>query len=551
MNRIGVKVVALVISLSLFLLACEKDIAKRGSGKKVTINFTVDRGDYGLDRQITRSEKRNDLKAETVYISLNDSCFLAATLMPEPTEDLRDSAPFAPGQKIRFVAYDGATEEDSAIYTWDGGKFVPDEDPLGVESDNGVTYHFVAYSFFGDPEAEPDEEDVEAEILPAQDLVWGEKDQEIHNTFTGRTVPILMKHKFSRVRVQVDASTIWDATITDVEGVVIAGGKKADLTVRTGTLAASSAMGSDVTATLEEWVSIDDEKAILSDDVVFYPSLTKVTIESLDIEIEGVPYPTIENIELPFSNTLTANTSYTVVVDIRANRWAYSNIYWDGSLNSGTGGLTFDKKRTNPSHEDYQGVFFKWGSLTGISPVDLYYPILYIPPIHAENWISSLRIGGGSSLVWQYIPYNLYEAIPSITPYNFYTGDICSYLDNAWRIPDESDIFARVLIIGAYDTGSDPNDETGRGSMGSGGVAISFPLSGSVFLPASGRRDHSWGELSGVGNECFYWTREEDRRWGLSAATFGFTYYNSSYTRDILDQEYGLPVRCIRKLPGE
>jgi hypothetical protein len=543
-----VKAAALIIGLPLFLLSCEKDLGERGSGKKVTINFTVSNEGYGADQQIMKSAGAKEAKPETVYIPLNNNYFMAATLTPEPAEEVRATAEFAIGQKMRFVAYDGAVEDDSAIYTWDGSKFVPDGEPLGVEPDNGVTYHFVAYSFFGDPLTEPDDEDVEEEILPAQDVVWGEKNQKIYDTFADRTVEIEMKHKFSRVRVKVDASSITDAQVTDVSGVVIAGGKKANLTVATGSLAASSAAGADVTATMTNWVSVDGGKARLSGYKVFYPSLTTITLATLDLEIDEVPLP-LTNKSVTFSQTLAANTSYTVTVDVRANRWAWSNIYWTVSA------LTFD--RTNQGNQNYQGVFFKWGSLVGISPVGTD-PILYIPPVGGGSWDSSHKMKD-HNLPWATV--GSWANMPHTTTSNSagygqggnylylnpdfsnYKGDICNYIDNAWRMPNSGEFYGTVSSYSfAY---SDPENATGRGSMGSDGATVNF-VYGIRFFSASGQRFDTGP--SNVGGSGEYGTGSTDSGGGaymLHSGGISLTIYSGSRG------ERANAVRCIKKLPTD
>jgi hypothetical protein len=566
MNKLGVRAAMLVISLSPFLFSCEKEISTRGSGKKVDIIVSVNNSDYESDYSILRSQEKKKMEAETVHIPLNDNYFLAATLRAEPVEELRGEAEFAPNQKIRFMAFDGATEVGSAIYTWNGSRFVPDDEPLGVESDNDVVYHFVAYSFFGDPTAEPDDEDVEEGILPAQDLVWGEKDQKIYDNEADRTVSIVMKHQFSRVQAMVDASTIEDAQVTGVSGVVIAGGKKADLTVRTGSVAASSATGADVTAALENWTSEDGGKARLSGYKVFYPSLTTITFATLDITIGEIPLAQLTNQSVTFAQTLLANTNYRVVLDVRENRWAHSNIYWDDALNSGAGGLTFDKKRTNPSHADYQGVFFKWGSLVGISPVgDNTNAGLFIPDnIASRTWdatknLSSTNTPWGSaglndvpSLIGPGVgtvldtENHLYNLSDDET-YATFTGDICKYLGgDDWRLPTRGvDLvyFASTEFISGlpFETGNNPNDVSGQGSIGSA-AGLTYTAYGSVFFPASGYQHGNVGSdgLYYVGNRAY--TADQYP---------AFTFDQSSISWNDFGPSMALSVRCIKKLPTD
>jgi hypothetical protein len=572
MNRIGVKAAALLVGLPLFLWACEKDLGERGSGKKVTINFTVSNGEYGEDQEILKDAGAKEAKPETVYMSLNDNYFMAVTLTPEPAEEVRATAAFATNQKIRFVAYNGVSEVGSAIYTWNGSRFIPDDEPLGVEPDNEVMYRFVAYSFFGDPLTEPDDGDVEEGISPSQDVVWGSKDQKIYNNETSRTVPILMKHKFSRVQVKVDASSI-DAQVTNVSGVVIAGGKKADLTVRTGAMAASSAAGSDVTAAMTNWVSVDGGKARQSDCVVFYPSLTTITLAAVDLEIEGVPLP-LTNKSVTFAQALATNTSYTVVVDVRANRWAYSNVYWDDVNKE----MKFDKWATpeaiaaNSSH--YQGVFFKWGSLIGISPVggtaaaNVGDVAVYIPNVSARTWDDTKTIsnlGGYASIkhngtTLQTVPYTYRysNALLDFPNYGDYIGDICNYIDGAWRIANSLDYgngsdeyygpsnYIDIIFSAGPSTTTDPG---GKNLMGNAGVTY-VSDTGTAFLPTTGYRHYlTSGVLGEVGVVGCYWTGTGYHTTSMARRIY---FYSDDVHSDVADyRECATPVRCIKKLPGE
>jgi hypothetical protein len=72
-----------------------------------------------------------------------------------------------------------------------------------------------------------------------------------------------------------------------------------------------------------------------------------------------------------FNKKLLPGRSYTLTVKFDELVWAASNVYWEtvASGDKAPGYLTFDKVITEtPYNQGYQGVFFKWGSLVGISP---------------------------------------------------------------------------------------------------------------------------------------------------------------------------------------
>jgi hypothetical protein len=421
---------------------------------------------------------------------------------------------------------------------------VPDGDPLGVEAD-GTNYHFVAYSFFGDPMEEPYVEDIE----PFQDFVWGEKDQPVYDNETSRTVSILMRHKFSRVRVRVDASTISDAEITDIDNVVIAGGKEVTMVAKTG---AVDSYGADATATLENWVSENNDKAMLSDYAVFCPSLTTITVGTLDLEIDGDPLP-LTNKSVTFSQTLAANTSYTVVVDVRANRWAWSNIYWVAT-SATEGYMTFDRTLVDVEHQYYQGIFFKWGSLIGFSRWK--HTHLYVPNVNTETWEGPKTPTEAGWIDNNDVPYNTDYAGTAgsylYTHNNFsaYTGDICNYIDDDWRIPSggEFEVTNHSFVAGSVVSGY--ADGTGIITAGTRYAGAS----GFAFFPSTGML---WENptIYQEGYRGIYWTGSPRydtlAGWLLADVFVSIHPPNNSVNIDYSIRIGMRSVRCIKKLPTD
>jgi hypothetical protein len=596
MNGKEIGATALVIGLSLFLFACEKEVAERGSGRKVDIIFSVNNSGYGANHPIQRSSEIKNTEAETVYIPLDDNYYMSATLVAEPAEEttlddsqLRVAEPFEVDQKICFVVYPVASDTplDVAIYTWNGTKFVPDVDPLGVVPD-GTDYHFVAYSYFGDPTETPADTDIE----PFQDLVWGEATKPIVDNETSRTVTINMTHKFSRVRVKVDASTITNAKITDIEDVVIDGGEKADLTVKTGVVAPT---GVAVTETVVGWTSVDAGKARQSGYKVFYPSLTKITIGSLDVEVDGTPLPQLTDLSVVFSQALVENTSYTVLVDVRESMWARSNVYWV-STGGNTGYLTFDT--ADEGHQGYQGVFFKWGSLVGLSPAQtngsdafsgataVYIPTYNSSDPEASTWVRSTSHSYQGGTYWNVTTVGVAENDPGHIPYIDGTygatgatflsdpaqntpamyagkrGDICRYLSSgstgthvvrgSYRSPK----FADFGTTTDWTTGAAWQEETANlkddgtsimadrlATPNGGAYGEKMNAKGGLILPGSGRRNTGGGRSLTAGG--YYWAASiavygknaYNVIIGSSSITLGYTYNENSYAQ---------PVRCIK-----
>jgi hypothetical protein len=516
-----------MIGLAILLTSCEKELA--GSGETVEVFFSVSTTGHGGGDVAARGAK--DLKPETVMSPINDDYFLNMTLVPEADQEttfdasqLRAAKPFTDGQKIKFAAFNGSSQVTGspAVYTYSilTGKFTPDGTPLGVEP-GATVYRFVAYSYFGDPTETPDE----TGITWDKDLVWGYADKAIPNTYAGREVDITMDHKFSRVSVKIDAHEIATA-MKDITNVQIIGGKKAGFSsLRDGILTG----GADVGQAVSGFSGTNFIQT--SNQYLFYPSPTQVTIEELTLTIAG------DDIEFgpltaKFTETLLGATNYTLVVDVKERRFAWSNIYWDVDH------LTFDT--TDKDHEGYQGVFFKYGSMVGVSPVGF----SSTTPLYKPNGIAT-----GNYATWAHIPY-----VPINTPIPepdiaALTGDICKYIsDGAYRLPVGGEFgssagdwvpvgnFGAVTTSqhdGSYDFIENSKTYAANNTLG-------------AILPAGGCLSFSNGAVVLVGNDGYYWGNNQLNMYFRNSGAYPLNYFtHQDGTR------YGFSIRCIKKLPGE
>jgi hypothetical protein len=548
------KVIVMGLSgLTLLLSACEKEMSEVGSGEKVEIFLSAGSAGYGAGDEVLR--RVQDWTPETVIVPLEDNLYLSATLVPDAVEDLVSDelrAALANNQRIRFAAYNGASQVGIATYSYSTGtgKFTPVGNPLGVEP-TGTTYRFTAHSYFNSATTP-----AEANIAPSADLVWGYKDQAVNATWNSRIVDINMAHKFSRVRVQVKAGAITNTTVTNISGVEIEGGRNASFSsLREGTLTTAGAV---TQAIADNTFTGKGTATVTSGYYSFYPSPTTVKIGNLSLNVDGEA-KAYTGLSADFTKTLSSATSYTLVVGLKAGTlWAHSNIYWEPTLNGGTGGLMFDKTPTVPSHANYNGVCFQWGSLIGISSAASS-SIIYIPNVGAGTWdgtkrwdSSGLPWGAGSYANIPRIPgpgvgnseenylYNLGTSV-----FSSYTGDICSYLtDGSWRMPNKAEFGVPAdYNPSTYTEGADPNDPTGKGSLGSAGVTYNT-ASGAVFFPASGYRGSTgqWGGF--VASNIMYWT-------GMGSWDNGYTFaFKSGAVSPHLltnsDPRNGFLVRCVK-----
>jgi hypothetical protein len=78
----GMKAMAmLLVFQAVFLLSCEKEIAERGAGKMVDVNFEISNEDY-RDEAVVRSAGTGEPETKVVALGFDD-VFLYATLRPD------------------------------------------------------------------------------------------------------------------------------------------------------------------------------------------------------------------------------------------------------------------------------------------------------------------------------------------------------------------------------------------------------------------------------------------------------------------------------------
>jgi hypothetical protein len=547
MNMKGKNWVA-AMGLVLLFGACEKDIpAGGGKGEKVEILFSINTKSYNTEDNVVRGADMGEAVRTTV--PLEDGFYLEAALMPDEEEELRGPVGFTDGQKLCFAAYDlgGAQVGATAVYTYSGGKWVSGS-PLGVVPDAVTEYRFVAWSYFGETGTPPADG---IGIDPVHDLVWGMSvDTKIEGySEAERTVDINMLHQFARVMVKVRSTSISGADITALSGVQVEGGQLATLTPFDGGISWSG------TATQ----GIDDPFTVVSGTVresgyrTVTPVASPVKVRIGSVQVTGSPV--FSNVPVLFNATLDGVTSYTLVVDlVRGYPFAYSNIYYDGT------NLTFDRSGATASIANscyYQGVFFKWGSLIGVSPIgggDA--TILYIPNTGNKTWDASKTISTSSFGNWAGIPYttaNSSLSSPADKGENFlynhsdfgqYKGDICRYIDGDWRMPNGNEWASQVGgTVGNGGSGTSKN-AAGTGIMTAWNQYRKI-ISGGTHIPDSG-----WVE-DGVAKSNTGTGYDLGNHWSGSATGSNAYMYNFNGLQNQAGiggnlREIAGPVRCIR-----
>jgi uncharacterized protein (TIGR02145 family) len=249
--------------------------------------------------------------------------------------------------------------------------------------------------------------------------------------------------------------------------------------------------------------------------------------------------------------------------------FAGSNIYWDGSK------LTFASAGTT-SKQFYQGVFFKWGSLVGISPAaqgsgtdgrswsgaeTIYRTTAYNGPATGSGTKPTWKSAVAASTV-----YSTYAAIPyesdgfssygesqdhlnytstKTSKWSAYKGDICRYLGeigaapSGYRMPRDEE-----FVSGGFTTGGTFSPDyigTADGQKDFSSKAWGRNSAG-LYFPASGCRYDS-GSLNYVADDGRYWSSSAyNTTKGLSL----FFQTKGVYPSDNRDRQFAHSVRCVK-----
>jgi hypothetical protein len=276
--------------------------------------------------------------------------------------------------------------------------------------------------------------------------------------------------------------------------------------------------------------------------------------------------------------------------------FAGSNIYWD-SVNER---LTFGDVG-DTSNETNQGLYFKWGSLVGISPVGNWdaTTVLYTPTgingayeattadaYAAGDWTQIAAAAGTRNFDAGQDPIvgvddlrlSGYVSYLNTLPAELaaFKGDICAYLsgrpgipEGFWRLPTSAefeygtyDPLVPFVSPGAYDREGSVNDKgtpdrgddeflwtAGASDQIDGtfsianGYRLEYASGKYAFFPASGSRNNSTGALNELGLRGYAWSSSP---YGANGRYLSFNApgVNPAYSSN---RARGFAVRCVKK----
>jgi hypothetical protein len=586
MDRIAA---ALFLSgVAIFFASCEREELGNVQGN-IAVNFTIGDVDYGASEAAVRGAGRK-LGSETV-VAMPDGWQLHATLEEEAADPLRAEV-IPVNNRLRIVAY----KKNGGTYAYDcdaeyvvaaGGIEPVAEHPVGLLLTSTGTYKFVAYSL--NTTSVPTYAASIGALSPGDcDLLWGDTGDIVINA-DNNDVNINMKHKFSRVGLEVTTAFSSGAPLIDAVSAEMPG-YKALLTVASGAMATNGGFTQSYLSS--EW-AVGTTTATSDPHLVFTGGDNPISVKITSLTVGGMAYTTTVP-AFKFGMELETGHRYTLKIDFRKIIFAGSNVYWkwrnDGNHTLG-GYLTFDAPTTDVgtnSTQKKQGVFFRWGSLIGISPAGSEGTAYsssttkaYVPDFTSEgvsDWknpdtfqfeLSGIpHVGGEYHEGDRYSTYLSDDGRNTSNDYTYWKrreGDICRYISENGYGPEESGVRYRYRMPTSYElVGTEElyaytsggwtktpattwGNETGN-AEGTSLLTHYVSNKGTIF-PASGYRVDGGqvGILHDVGKVGYYLASSALLATAEAALNYGFYFRDTDVSSAQYGGTYCFAVRCVRR----
>jgi hypothetical protein len=584
--------VSLLVALLFLFAACEKEDfggANGGVQGTIRVDFTIGEIAYGENEVVARGAGPAR-KSETVVAAVTEDIYMYATLAEEvATGEAEEEALRAEvipvGNRLRIVAYkkNGGTYayESNAEYVVAAGGIVPvSEHPVGLLLAATGTYKFVAYSI--NAATVPSYAASIGAISPGDsDLLWGET-VDIGINEVNNNVNINMKHKFSRVTVEVTTASSAGTPSIDAVSAEMAG-YKASLTVASGALAKDGGFTQNYLAS--EWTGTGGTTATSDPHLVFTGDDNPVSVKINSLTLAGMAYSTTVPVT-KFGMKLEPGCRYTLSIDLRKVIFAGSNVYWKwkNDVNHGLGGyLTFDAP--GGTNQARQGVLFLCGSLVGISGAgsdgSAYSSSgtkAYVPNFTSagvSDWENpdsyQFDISGmtyfagedqGDDSYGAYLSKDAHNTANNYAHWKARKGDICRYISENNYGPEEGGARYKYRMPTAYElagtvanrtyaTGDwvkTPSTTWGSESGSAGGdVALThYATNKTITFPASGFRDNPTAILNDVGKTGRYWSSSVLLANEFGCAPYSLYVEDNGVNRYINSGPWFFSVRCVK-----
>jgi hypothetical protein len=571
-NRTMSAGLALLAMLATALTGCSQDDSKAadatGQGEaQVTLSVG------GIVEGASGSIEKAAAQGQTVVVPADNSGMLMeCTLEATEASKTRTTTPLTTGYKYRFAILDNST---NAVVAEDAFTSGTPGYLTGLTGSTTYKYIAVSYNSTTDPGtlgAVGSAPTSISGINPSTDLLYAS------GSFTTAAsgsveVPITFSHKFAQVTAQASASyNSWTIGVGSTIAATLATGYTANLATADGTL---SSTGTAATQSFD-FSSATADTLVSSTARTVYVAGDSMTLSFANITINGTAYT---GKSVTFPQTLAEGSSYTLKIKFRTPIFAGCNIYWTGSK------LTFDAAGTT-TNQNYQGVFFQWGSLVGISPARTSSSVsfaagstpIYVPTYNSttpssSSWTATNATAKGWT--WTTIPYvstspstfdrtssYLNDADRNTTAmWTAYKGDICLYLGatgaapSGYRLPhseefgstsgnwSESTAISGWLRVGGATWTSNNSQQDGYSNGRYNGLTTGGSFKTGTIFPASGYRVFNSGAISWTGYLGYY------RSASPSSTTYSYElafFSDQVVPGDAWGRQLAIPVRCVK-----
>jgi hypothetical protein len=565
-------------------------------GKKIAVQVNVPSIGEGASEELLRASSPTGHPVET--IALDGGLLMDVSWEPDESSGLRSTA-LESGKKFRVIALKAVDGTYVSHGDFEVGGATSATSLHVVEN---VNHDFICISY-NTAAALPAASftigqvaRMEIASAGAGDLLYDKVSKAI--TASDRELNFSLTHRLSRVRLTVDhAYNEWDVSSVSIGNIFLypfymgAVMKLQDWSLITEG-------GAPVPRYFSNWAPGTNPRTQICDLTTVFTKdeTTSIIIPQDAITVQGKTHPSVET-RVPFS-IFSPGNNYSLRLTIRIPRWAGSNIYWDTTHQRLTFALEGDTQ-----NQGFQGVFFRWGSLVGISPAqvgvsnkfDTSVPV-YVPhydavhsdqstwtPLTTTPYTTWTPISAGvaaddaveipymdgraeftASLFSRTSTFVMDAARNTESVYAGLRGDICQYLGktvsalDGYRLPTSLEYGTSNggqwnTLRNGWEKG---NDFSTNNSLGNPeGTAVLLNASnkpgyakntkaGDAIFPASGNRSAWNGSLTGVGNLGYYATGSmANTTTGhiLSFDTNTIT-FNASTGRG-----FATAVRCIKK----
>ena len=476
-------VILLLCGLTFLLSSCDGlSGGHSSSGEMTSVRFSLNYNSSCGEVPITRGLNAGTTEPETVVIPVGDNLYMYATLKEDPANGMRSCEDnLVEGSKICIVAY----KDNLTTTTFTSTHTVMADgslDPGDLEVEEDGIYTFVAFGYNDGGLDLPflDDNCIIFFSNPAFEFVCGiVPGVVVDNSFYNVHIP--MKRMNSKVKVE--ATTYLG--VGDYQGFQDMGPVYITPYFSTPAMAlpegAISHPGTEAPLELADWDLVPPATTTTSESQSIVPPGFfggQIRVEFTSFTIGGTQFPKEVGDILPAAHFyIEPNKNYTLQVRFSALEFAVSNIYWDELDEKLTfepaisdGGIMGnpDKKQT------YQGVYFKFGSLVGMSPREGNFVVgmdavdgtdgtpLYVPDdIAARTWKkTNTATAYGADATWNSILAASSGVEIARDPNNRFVmeaaqnqpdklanwiGDICQYINNAYRLPTAYELW------GAYE----------------------------------------------------------------------------------------------------